>query len=363
MTIATDPATLELHAVSKEFPGVGRERVHAVVDCDLRLMPGEFLTLLGPSGCGKTTLLRLVAGFEEPTSGQILLDGQPIEHRPPNERDMAMVFQNYALFPHMSVFNNVAYSLRMRRERRQLIQEKVAEALRLVGLPGMEQRSPSQLSGGQQQRVALARALIKEPAILLLDEPLSNLDALLRIQMRSEIRRIQERLGTTTLYVTHDQEEAIAVSDRIAVLNEGRLEQVGSPRDVYERPASRFVAEFFGSVNLLTAALAGNGTDPTRVDVLGLELALDEPFDPSTMRLMLRPESVRIVRPGDDPAALRARVRHATYLGVWTDLHLQVGGVDLNAHVLSERGATLPRDGDTVGVRIEAGSLHPVRMT
>ena len=363
MTITTQPATLELEGVDKVFDGAGGERVRAVIDCNLQLVPGEFLTLLGPSGCGKTTLLRLVAGFEEPTAGRILLDGAPIEHRPPNHRDMAMVFQNYALFPHMSVYANVSYSLRLRGERRATVRDKVTEALRLVGLPGMEERSPSQLSGGQQQRVALARALVKEPAILLLDEPLSNLDALLRVQMRTEIRRIQRSLGTTTLYVTHDQEEAIAVSDRIAVMNAGRVDQVGSPRDVYERPASRFVAEFFGSVNLVPATVVAQRSDGCRVETLGAEIDLDAPFDPDSMRLMVRPESVHVRRLVDDPSAVRATVTSATYLGVWLDLHLDVGGVNLKAHVLSERGADLPEAGDTVGVHIDPSAFHPIAAT
>ena len=360
MTISTPAATLELDGVTKVFEGTDGERVQAVVDCDLQLVPGEFLTLLGPSGCGKTTLLRLVAGFEQPTAGNILLDGERIEQRAPNHRDMAMVFQNYALFPHMTVYANVSYSLRLRRERRATVREKVAQALRLVGLQGLEERSPSQLSGGQQQRVALARALVKEPAILLLDEPLSNLDALLRVQMRTEIRRIQGSLGTTTLYVTHDQEEAIAVSDRIAVMNDGRVEQVGSPRDVYERPASRFVAEFFGSVNLVPATVVARRDGLTRVEALDIQLDVETDFDPTSMRLMVRPESVRVVRPADDPEAPVATVTRATYLGVWTDLHLDVGGVALKAHILSERGVPLPATGDLVGLRIDPSAFHPI---
>jgi iron(III) transport system ATP-binding protein len=205
--------------------------------------PGEFLSLLGPSGCGKTTTLRIIAGFEEPTSGDVFQNGKRINDLPPEKRDAGFVFQSYALFPHLSVFGNVAFGLKIRKMDRATIERKVRDILELVGLPGMFERYPAQLSGGQQQRVALARALVTEPAVLLLDEPLSNLDLKLRVEMRSELKRLQKRIGFTAIYVTHDQGEALTMSDRIVVLHDGGIEQVGSPYDIYERPTNEFVSE------------------------------------------------------------------------------------------------------------------------
>jgi ABC-type Fe3+/spermidine/putrescine transport system ATPase subunit len=218
---------------------------------DLQVEKGEFLSLLGPSGCGKTTTLHLIAGLLAPTEGRLLLAGRDITNVPPPRRDMGLVFQNYALFPHKTIFDNVAFGLRMRKVPRPQIQERVRRMLDLVGLPSVEARTPDQLSGGQRQRVALARALVIEPTILLLDEPLSNLDAVLRKRMRYELRELQRRLGITTIFVTHDQDEAFEMSDRVALLNNGLIEQLGAPEELYDMPASRFVAEFIGEVNLV----------------------------------------------------------------------------------------------------------------
>ena len=249
--MSTKSVSLEVRNVTKVFSLPGGGSVTAVKECNFQVQPGEFLTLLGPSGCGKTTLLRMIAGFEEPTTGAIYMNGAPIEHLPPQSRDMAMVFQNYALFPHMNVYENVAYSLTLRKERRAEVSKRVADMLKLVGLSGMEQRSTGHLSGGQQQRVALARALAKRPSVLLLDEPLSNLDAKLRIETRYELKNIQRELGITTIYVTHDQEEAMFLSDRIILMNEGVIHQVGSPQQVYQEPSTKFVASFLGSANFI----------------------------------------------------------------------------------------------------------------
>ena len=224
--------------------GVGE--VTAVEGVSLQIAQGELVTLLGPSGCGKTTTLRLIAGFEFPTQGRIILDGKPINDLPPHKRDMSMVFQSYAIFPHLNVSENVAYGLNVQHRPASEIKERLARVLELVGLTGYENRAPNQLSGGQQQRVALARALVMEPKVLLMDEPLSNLDAKLREQMRTEIRRIQKRLGITSVYVTHDQSEAMTLSDRICIINKGRIEQVGSPVQIYQQPANTFVADFIG---------------------------------------------------------------------------------------------------------------------
>src|SRR5438105_13250446 len=224
--------------------------------------PGEFFSLLGPSGCGKTTTLRCIAGFESLSEGSIRLAGARLDDKPPHRRDVGLVFQNYALFPHLSVFDNVAFGLRLRRVAKPEMKTRVDRALQLVELAGLGQRFPAQLSGGQQQRVAIARSLVLEPQILMFDEPLSNLDLKLRIQMRDELRSLQRRLGKTAIYVTHDQTEALALSDRIAVLSHGHIEQIGTPAEIYEQPATAFVAEFIGSSNLFPARIVerGNGT-------------------------------------------------------------------------------------------------------
>jgi spermidine/putrescine ABC transporter ATP-binding subunit len=225
--------------------------LEAVSHVSLEILDGELFTLLGPSGCGKTTLLRLIGGFHKPDHGEIYFDGKPITSVPPYERNIGMVFQNYALWPHMTVFNNITYGLKLKKLSREKIAEKVSQVLTLVNLVGLENRYPGQLSGGQQQRVALARALVLNPDVLLLDEPLSNLDAKIRVQVRAEIRKLQKELGITTIYVTHDQEEALTLSDRIAVINLGKLMQIGTPRDLYERPHHPFVADFIGINNLI----------------------------------------------------------------------------------------------------------------
>lgn len=248
-------------SISLELRGICRTYVKdnetflAVDNVNLTVSPGEFLTFLGPSGCGKTTTLRMIAGFEIPSSGQIIVDGTDITQVPANKRDMGFVFQNYALFPHMTIFENVAYGLRIRGLSGDELASKVREGLAMVGLGNAEQRYPNQLSGGEQQRVALARVLVLRPKILLMDEPLSNLDAKLRLHMRTEIRRIQQDLRITCLYVTHDQKEALTMSDRIMVMNRGRIEQVGTPMELYEDPATPFVADFIGQANLIPGTL------------------------------------------------------------------------------------------------------------
>ena len=241
-------AYLELQHLHKEFGDIT-----AIQEIDVALEPGEFLSLLGPSGCGKTTALRIVAGFERPTSGRVVVEGKDLTHVAPNHRDMGMVFQAYSLFPNMNAQDNVEFGLRVRSKPPGERKRKVAELIELVGLSAAAKRYPHQLSGGMQQRVALARALAIEPRVLLLDEPLSALDALVRVQLREEIRRLQTQLGITTLYVTHDQEEALSISDRVAVLTQGRIEQIGAPAEIYNEPKTPFVAEFIGTMNRLEA--------------------------------------------------------------------------------------------------------------
>lgn len=274
---------VELRGVEKKFPGF-KLRV------DLEVKDGELISILGPSGCGKTTTLRIIAGLERPDKGNVLFDGRDVTFLPPYSRNIGFVFQDYALFPHMNVFKNVAFGLEVRKLPRKEIERKVREVLELVGLKGFENRMPEQLSGGQQQRVALARALVIEPEVLLLDEPLSNLDAKVRESLRMEIKRIQKELGITTMYVTHDQEEAMAISDRIAVMNFGRIEQVGRPLELYYNPKTEFVAKFLGTGNLLKLR-STNG-----VACLG-ELCFNVGVD-GPVKVFFRPESVEIGKEG-----------------------------------------------------------------
>ncbi len=292
--MASAPA-VRLEAVTRRYGDVV-----AVDRVDLDVRDGEFFSMLGPSGSGKTTTLRMIAGFERPTAGRVLLHGQDVTARAPYERDVNTVFQDYALFPHMSVGDNVAYGLMIRRVPRAERAERVAEALRMVRLEGYERRRPSQLSGGQRQRVALARALVNRPRVLLLDEPLGALDLKLREEMQIELKAIQHQVGITFVYVTHDQAEALTMSDRIAVFSHGRIEQVGTPADVYERPASRFVAGFVGTSNLLTGEVARRivGRDGT---------------------FTVRPEKIRLADPDAEPAADESsapgRIRDVVYVG------------------------------------------------
>ncbi|MDN6793923.1 MAG: ABC transporter ATP-binding protein [Propionibacterium sp.] len=293
----TEVGRLELVGLTKRF-GEGAEAVTAVDAIDLVIEPGEFITLLGPSGCGKTTTLRMIAGFEDATSGRVLLDGEDMVVVPPNKRPMSMVFQSYALFPHMSVRDNVSYGLKLQRMPRAELEEAVDVALASMNLTSMADRAPAQLSGGQQQRVALARAMVVRPKVLLFDEPLSNLDAKLRVKMRTEIRRMQRRLGITSVYVTHDQSEAMAMSDRIVVMNSGRIEQVATPSEIYRHPASVFVADFVGRANFLDAKVVDRlSSGRARVEALGQ--VAEVPTHPQATGtgdsvLMVRPESVRL---------------------------------------------------------------------
>jgi spermidine/putrescine transport system ATP-binding protein len=370
MSSTTDDIAIRLREVTKRFGDVT-----AVDGISLDIRDGEFLTLLGPSGCGKTTTMRMIAGFEEPDEGQILLRGKEIVGVPPNKREVNMVFQAYALFPHMNVEANVEYGLKLKKVSRDERRRRVGEMLEIVGLAGYQRRKPSQLSGGQQQRVALARALVNRPTALLLDEPLGALDVKLRKHMQLELKRIQHELGTTFVYVTHDQDEALSMSDRIAVMNGGVIEQIGEPRAIYRHPETPFVADFVGVLNAVEV----------RVDELSEGIALMRVGEGERIevrveagvsaggRLMVavRPERVRIARAEDTTAGPGSRVagtvEQVVYLGTLTQYHVDTSlGSRLIVHELSDERADELVEGDRVSLtwgRDDASVLHRVEET
>ena len=299
---------VRLEHISKIYqdPKTGKD-FYAVKDTSLTIEPGSFVTLLGPSGCGKTTTLRMIAGFESPDEGEIYLGDEPINELTPNKRDTAMVFQSYALLPHYNVYDNVAYGLKLRKVPKEEIRERVMRILKLVELEGMEARMTNQLSGGQQQRVALARALVIEPSVLLFDEPLSNLDAKLRVSMRTEIRRIQQEVGITAIYVTHDQSEAMALSDKIIIMNKGFVAQMGTPQEIYYHPVDEFVADFIGEANFLRGEMLGRSGDTVRLNVEGNELLVPGRGDMEAGKeytVVLRPEAATLADEGGLPTRI-----------------------------------------------------------
>jgi len=310
MSEAFATASIILQDLSKHF-GL----VRAVDGVSLEVETGTLVCLLGPSGCGKTTTLRMIGGFEEPTTGQVLIGGDDVTDLPPYSRPTAMVFQNYALFPHMSVYDNIAYGLRARRMPKSEIKQKVSAAITLMELEGQEKKAPPQLSGGQQQRVALARALVIRPKVLLFDEPLSNLDARLRVRMRGEIRAVQRRLGITSVYVTHDQEEAFSIADRVALMNKGKLIQLGTPRELYSEPVDRFVAEFVGLSNVVQVEVVESNADGATVRVFGQTIrSRHPPRDPAgRVSVVLRPEAIKIEKASE--SGVPARVLTLAFTG------------------------------------------------
>jgi iron(III) transport system ATP-binding protein len=352
---------VQVGGVSKRYLHRVKGEIYAARDVRIDVRPGEFLTLLGPSGCGKTTTLRMIAGFEKPDAGRIHFDGQDVTELPANQRNIGFVFQNYALFPHLSVVENVAYGLRVRGLPADAIARSVGDVLALVGLAGYEQQFSAQLSGGEQQRVALARAIVIEPRVLLFDEPLSNLDAKLRVQMRQEIRALQRRLGITTVYVTHDQEEAMAVSDRIVVMDQGSVVQEGSAEDLYYRPASQFVAGFIGRVNLIAGMLARAPDGRPGVAALGTVITAAHVPEGlvlgDAVQLMLRPEALSIV-PEGEPATLRATVASCTFLGEKVEYLLRCAGETLQSVRYNAGPAELVPEGAEVGLRVAAEAVN-----
>ncbi|OSI33689.1 ABC transporter ATP-binding protein [Bradyrhizobium canariense] len=338
---------VELRSVSKLYGDAA-----AVADISLKARRGELLCLLGPSGCGKTTTLRMVAGFVEPSSGSIHINNIDMTHQPPYRRDTGMVFQSYALFPHMTVAENVAFGLENLRWPREKRDKRVEEMLELVELPHFAQRLPSQLSGGQQQRIALARALAIKPAVLLLDEPFSNLDAQLRVRMREELQEVVRSVNVTTLFVTHDQEEALTMSDRIVVMNAGKVEQIGTPGEIYETPATPFVAKFIGWCSLLKGTVddAGAFTSTAGLRIIGKWSA-----GPATV--VIRPEQLKLSADGAAGQRQQARVLHSHYLGGATRVVLDVNGEQL---IMQERFpfGRHPQHGDVLDIAISTDNLR-----
>ncbi len=349
---------VRLEHISKIYqdPKTGKD-FYAVKDTSLTIEPGSFVTLLGPSGCGKTTTLRMIAGFESPDEGEIYLGEEPINALTPNKRDTAMVFQSYALLPHYNVFDNVAYGLRLRKVGKHEIHERVMKILDLVELNGMEARMTNQLSGGQQQRVALARALVIEPSVLLFDEPLSNLDAKLRVSMRTEIRRIQQRVGITAIYVTHDQSEAMALSDSIIIMNEGMVAQMGSPREIYYHPKNEFVADFIGEANFLRGRMRGADGGYVTLDVEGNSLRVPGRKDMRVgeeYTVVLRPEAARLA----DAGGLPCEVLLSCFMGSYQNYHVRVGSTLVKLEEHNPKNKHIYQVGDKCSLVFEADSVH-----
>jgi spermidine/putrescine transport system ATP-binding protein len=359
---ATVAGEVTLVGLTKRFADVV-----AVDAVDLDVGGGEFFSLLGPSGCGKTTTLRMVAGFEEPTSGRILLDGVDVADRPPYKRNVNTVFQSYALFPHLRVFDNVAFGLRRTGVARQEVRRRVAAALEQVELTGLERRKPAQLSGGQQQRVALARALVLRPAVVLLDEPLGALDAQIRRTLQVELKALQEEVGLTFIYVTHDQEEALTMSDRLAVMNAGRIEQLGPPKDVYEQPETTFVASFLGISNLIGGVARSGAGDRCVVAVGEFELHASQGNVAARgeTKLMIRPERVRVEAheaTGDN--RVPGIIERVVYRGNADQVFIRLAGGDQIQALVQNAGDERPHEaGDAVRVHLPAEALRVLADT
>ena len=356
--MAKEKKGVRLEHISKIYqdPKTGKD-FYAVKDTSLEITPGSFVTLLGPSGCGKTTTLRMIAGFESPDAGEIYLGGEAINALTPNKRDTAMVFQSYALLPHYNIFDNVAYGLKLRKMDKNTIREKVTRILKLVGLEGMEERMTNQLSGGQQQRVALARALVLEPGVLLFDEPLSNLDAKLRVTMRTEIRRIQQEAGITAIYVTHDQSEAMALSDQIIIMEKGVVAQIGTPQEIYYHPASEFVADFIGEANFLKGKLSDKDGDCGVVTVEGHAVpvvGVADQADGKECTLVLRPESAVLA----DSGVLPCKVIVSCFMGSYQNYHVMVGDTLVKITDYNPRNKKVYSVGDTAWVAFEKENVH-----
>jgi len=349
---------VRLEHISKIYqdPKTGKD-FYAVKDTSLDIEPGSFVTLLGPSGCGKTTTLRMIAGFESPDEGEIYLGDEPINELTPNKRDTAMVFQSYALLPHYNVFDNVAYGLKLRKVPKDEIRERVMRILDLVELTGMEARMTNQLSGGQQQRVALARALVIEPSVLLFDEPLSNLDAKLRVSMRTEIRRIQQEVGITAIYVTHDQSEAMALSDKIIIMNKGVVAQMGTPQEIYYHPVNEFVADFIGEANFLKGKMTARDGAWAQMDIEGSPLTVEAAEHMEVGKdytLVLRPEAASLA----DEGGLPCEVVLSCFMGSYQNYHVRVGNTLVKLEEHNPKNRKIYQVGDRCALVFDPRSVH-----
>jgi len=354
-------AVVRFENLVKIFAEGSKREVRAVDDFSLSVARGDLVTLLGPSGCGKTTSLRILAGFETATAGNVYIDGHRVNDLPPQNRSTSMVFQSYGLFPHMTVFENVAYGLRVKHVPRSEIRVQVRDVLALVGLVGLESRSVAKLSGGQQQRVALCRAIITKPHVLLFDEPLSNLDAKLRKGTREQIRQLQQELEITSVYVTHDQAEAMSISDWVAVMHDGKLQQLGSAEEIYSQPANRFVADFIGEANLLAARVARSEATGIAISLHGREIALDRFGDVFSANqevdVVVRPEAMDLVEPSDGD--LSATVRFSHYTGSIVTYTMQLpDDEEISVQVPNPTETGVLQTGQLVGLRLHRRSLH-----
>ncbi|MCI8550244.1 MAG: ABC transporter ATP-binding protein [Lachnospiraceae bacterium] len=361
--MAKEKKGIRLEHVSKIYKDPKTKKdFYAVKDVSVEIEPGSFVTLLGPSGCGKTTTLRMIAGFESPDEGSIFLGGERIDELTPNKRDTAMVFQSYALLPHYNIFDNVAYGLKIRKVPKEEIRKKVIDILELVGLSGMETRMTNQLSGGQQQRVALARALVIEPGVLLFDEPLSNLDAKLRVSMRTEIRRIQQEAGITAIYVTHDQSEAMSISDQIIIMKSGVISQMGTPQDIYYHPVNEFVADFIGDANFLKGKVVSHAGETGTMEINGNHVEVSgcgHVSGGSEATLVLRPESIHLEDAGNIPCD----VALSCFMGAYQNYHVMVGDTKVAITDYNPRGKKIYQVGDKAFISFKPETAHVLQAS
>lgn len=344
---------LIIKKLTKEFKKHGEKGyTTAVNNISYEFKEGELTTLLGPSGCGKTTMLRMIAGFETPSGGEIFIGDRDITNVPPNMRDVSLVFQSYALFPHLSIYENIAYGLKVKKVPSEELKDRVSKVIKLMQLDGMENRYPNEVSGGQQQRVALARAIVIEPKLLLFDEPLSNLDAKLREYMRDEIRKLQLRLGITSIYVTHDQSEAMAISDKVIIMNGGNIEQIGSPQEIYYNPVNRFVANFMGKANFINTVVSGMEGRTANIKIGDAVIKASTPRESSFKEsnkctLVVRPEAVRIVEVGGHIGGV---VKQVTFLGAIAEYTVDIGGSDIVIQTANPHSEGIIPNGRKVGL-------------
>ncbi|CAM3112782.1 ABC transporter ATP-binding protein [Streptobacillus ratti] len=349
------PIKLNIQNLTKIFTPKGR-RVVAVEDVNLEIKEGEFVCLLGPSGCGKTTTLRMIAGFETPSEGHITINDRDIAYLTPDKRGISMVFQNYALFPHMNVYDNIAYGLKIQKRPKEEIKQRVDKILKLMKMEDFAERIPSQMSGGQQQRVSLARALIMDSEVLLFDEPLSNLDAKLRLHMRDEIRKLQLEVGITSIYVTHAQAEAMALSDKIVIMKDGKIAQVGTPQEIYQKPNSEFVAKFIGRANILDAKILESKENSTLISILGQEYLINEKVNYAVgedVKVVIRPESIKFT---DEKHTLE--ISKSIFMGENHEYEVKNGNDIIEIVLNNPHGKEIKKVGDKLGFVFDQNSIH-----